>query len=155
MDQQDKDRAALNIKFEYERAKRLTAAERGTQIHAEIEQALNNVNPELQHQLNLRAAELQRVAMQSPTPAYIVRGEFHAGAKLRALIDAQNAMLQETADDIRAQHNPQLDWYRDPMVTMVTPAEHKPSILKLTLSLTVRFLLVLGAAVLVLAMVAK
>lgn len=123
----DAERAALNIKFEYERAKKLNA------MHAEA----------------------QRLAMEALTPPYIVRGEFNAGAKLRALIDAQNAMLQETADDIRAQHNPQLDWYRDQMVTMVTPAEYKPSILKLALSLTVRFLLVLGAAVLVLAMVAK
>lgn len=128
----DADRAALNHKFEYHKAKRLNAAERGTQIHEEIERALAGI-----------------------PPAHVVSGEIHAGAKLRALIDGQNAMLQETADDIRAQHNPQLDWYRDPMVTMITPEEPRPSILKLALSLTARFLLVLGVAVLVLAMVTK
>lgn len=114
----DAERAALNHKFEYHKAKRLNAAERGTQIHAEIEQALAGI-----------------------PHAYIVKGDPVPSAKLRAMLDA----------------NPQLRFYSEEGVRLdyILVQAPRPSLLRLAISLTVRFLLVLGVAVLVLAMVAK
>lgn len=124
MDQQDKDRAALNIKFEYERAKRLNAIH----VHAEFQE-----NPDLMFYDDIDAK------WDEIGDSLSLKRKILAQKELEAL-DQGFAIIEE---------------HHAPMVTMITPEEPPQSILNLALSLAVRFLLVLGVAILVLAEVTK
>lgn len=150
MDQQDKDRAALNHKFEYHKAKKLNAADRGTQIHAEIESAIELA------ELRLEVSKLQGVANQLRHENLMLKSQ----GLMQSFVSVMNQPLVDLKHDIMAQANAAqnvapslpLDWYRaEPMVKMETPAEHKPSILKLALNITFRIVLVVAVAITVLA----
>lgn len=143
----DAERAAMNIKFEYERAKRLRAAESVTA----------SINPELQTTLNARAAALQQAAMDAPTPAYIARGEAvpSAGSSVRAQRQSFELDSYRDMQNI-AQPQPFSDTAIDRAFDQIeAKAARSPSILKLAMNLTARMLLVIGVAILVLAWVTK
>lgn len=150
----DAERAALNIKFEYERAKKLNAMEREADTQADRRGAIELA------ELRLEVSKLRGVANQLRHENLMLKRQ----GLMQSFVSVMNQPLVDLKHDIMAQANAAqnaapslpLDWYRaEPMVKMEVPAERKPSILKLAISLTVRFLLVLGAAVFVLAMVAK
>lgn len=147
----DAGRAALNIKFEYERAKKLNAMEQEADAQADRRGAIELA------ELRLEVSKLRGVANQLRHENLMLKQQ----GLMQSMLGVLNQPLVDLKHDIMAQQRDseqnlaQQDWYREPMVTMITPEEPRPSILKLALSLTARAVLVIGIAVLVLSMVTK
>lgn len=157
----DAERAAMNIKFEYERAKKLNAmeneaklqtpAERGTQIHAEMEAAIELA------ELRLEVSKLTGVANQLRHENLMLKRQ----GLMQSFVSVMNQPLVDLKHDIMAMQNvapPQS--FSDTAIDRAfdqfeAKAARSPSIFRLALSLTVRVLLVIGVAILVLAWVTK
>lgn len=145
----DAERAALNIKFEYERAKKLNAMEQEADAQADRRGAIELA------ELRLEVSKLTGVVNQLRHENLMLK---HQGL-MQSFVSVMNQPLVDLKHDIMVQQRDseqnlaQQDWYRAPMVMMVTPGEPRPSILKLALSLAFRLVLVIAVAVTVLAVV--